>query len=187
MKTLLKFLLCIILVNAFVACNSKMQKVNEKIDKSLLDNENADSVTLFYSNNGHTKARLSSKTFTHVLNGKPPYVDMTNGLKVQFYGDNDSATSILTAQRGRYFEGNNNILVRDSVVVKNNKHEELHTDELIWNEAKQIFYTEKQVTIYTPTQIIKGNGMEANQDFTYYKIINPTGIIAVAKGKLGVK
>jgi LPS export ABC transporter protein LptC len=167
-----------------IGCTSSMQKVQTKIDKSLLDSENADSVTLYYSTNGQTRARLAAKKFTHVLTAKPPYVDMTDGIKVQFFGADDSASSVLTARRGRYFEDNNNVLVRDSVVITNNKNEELHTEELVWNEAKQIFYTEKKVTIYTPTQIIIGQGMEANQDFTYYKIINPIGIIAVPKNKL---
>jgi len=40
------------------------------------------------------------------------------------------------------------------------------------------------VRIITASQIIYGDGMEANQDFTHYKILNPKGIIAVKKGAI---
>jgi LPS export ABC transporter protein LptC len=159
-----------------------MKQVNEHIKQSQLSEERADSVTLYYSSNGVMRAILSTKTFNHVQEAKPPYILMSDGMKVQFYGPNLTPTSVLTARSGRYFEEDNNVLIKDSVKVINDKGETLQTDELIWNEKLQVFFTEKAVTITTATQIIYGKGLEANQDFTKYKILQPTGIISVSKG-----
>jgi lipopolysaccharide export system protein LptC len=70
------------------------------------------------------------------------------------------------------------------VVVTNAKNEQLNTEELVWNEKLQKFYTEKFVKISTPTQVIYGDGLESNQTFTQYKITNVKGIIGVNKNSL---
>jgi LPS export ABC transporter protein LptC len=170
------------------ACTPKIQKVRGKVDASAINAENADSVTLHYSNNGSVRARLIAKKFEHATSAKPPYVAMSNGMRVEFFGADAQPTSILTAKRGRFYETSSDVLVQDSVVIVNaSKGQILETEELIWNEKRQIFFTEKYVTIKTPTQVIYGEGMEANQDFTYYKILQPRGVIAVSKGNIPVQ
>jgi LPS export ABC transporter protein LptC len=169
-------ILCVLFL---VSCGNNINKVNTLTDKSMMDTEQADSVTIFYSNNGFTKAKLSSKKFKHILTAKPPYIEMSEGVQVTFYNEQHLISSTLTAKRGRYYEANQNVLVRDSVRIINIKNEELQTEELIWNEQLQQFFTEKAVVIKTPTQILYGTGMEANQDFSSYTILHPKGIIQI--------
>jgi LPS export ABC transporter protein LptC len=121
-----------------------------------------------------------------VQDAQPPYIEMQNGLKVIFFNDSMQTESTLTAKYGKYFETNNNVLVRDSVVVTNIRHEQLNTEELVWNEKLQKFYTEKFVKISTPTQIIYGDGLESNQNFSDYSIIHVKGIIGVKTTELPV-
>ncbi len=175
----------ILLVTLFLsACHSDLAKMQKTIDRSLLNTEHADSVTIFYSKDGHTKAQLFTHTFNHVQDAQPPYIEMKNGLKVIFFNDSMQTESTLTAKYGKYFETNNNVLVRDSVVVTNIRHEQLNTEELVWNEKLQKFYTEKFVKISTPTQIIYGDGLESNQNFSDYSIIHVKGIIGIKKTEL---
>ena len=161
-----------------------MQKVNEVLNKQEINIDKADSVTIYYSNNGILKAKMQSKTFIHNTSAVPPYINMSNGLRVDFYSADGILNNTLTAKNGRYFEQSNNVIVTDSVVVKNIKNEKLQTQELIWNEKTQQFFTEKAVTITTPTQIIYGDGMQSNQDFSNYKILNVKGIIQVKSNKI---
>ncbi len=109
---------------------------------------------------------------------------MNNGLEVEFYNDSLQVQSKLTAKYGKYFEQNGNVLVRDSVVITNIKNEKLNTEELVWNEKLQKFYTEKFVTITTPTQVIYGDGLESNQNFSVYKITNIKGMIGVTQSAI---
>lgn len=170
----------------FPSCNNDLKTIKQVIDRSTLNTEHADSVTIYYSKEGHTQAQLSTKTFTHVSDAKPPYTEMKNGLKVIFYDDSLNIKSTLTAKYGKYFETTGNVLVRDSVVVYNDKHEQLNTEELIWNEKSRLFFTEKFVKITTPTQVIYGDGMESNQNFSDYKITNIKGIIGISKSALPI-
>jgi LPS export ABC transporter protein LptC len=169
------------------SCKNDLKKIHQTIDRSMLNTERADSVTIIYSKEGITKAQLFAKTFNHVQDAKPPYIEMKNGIKVLFYNDSMKLQSTLLAKYGRYFEQSGNVLVRDSVVVYNFKKEQLNTEELIWNEKIQKFYTDKFVKITTPTQIIYGNGLESNQNFSDYTILKVKGIIGVSKSALPVQ
>jgi hypothetical protein len=40
------------------------------------------------------------------------------------------------------------------------------------------------VRITTPTEVLYGNGMEANSDFTWYQITNTKGTVQVNKGEM---
>jgi LPS export ABC transporter protein LptC len=175
----------ILLLNA--SCKNDLKKIQQTIDRSMLNTERADSVTIIYSKEGITKAQLFAKTFNHVQDAKPPYIEMKNGIRVLFYNDSMNLQSTLLAKYGRYFEQSGNVLVRDSVVVYNIKKEQLNTEELIWNEKLQKFYTDKFVKITTPTQIIYGNGLESNQNFSDYTILKMKGIIGVNKSSLPVQ
>ena len=176
-----------ILLLLHASCKNDLKKIHQTIDRSMLNTERADSVTIIYSKEGITKAQLFAKTFNHVQDAKPPYIEMKNGIKVLFYNDSMNLQSTLLAKYGRYFEQSGNVLVRDSVVVYNIKKEQLNTEELIWNEKLQKFYTDKFVKITTPTQIIYGNGLESNQNFSDYTILKMKGIIGVNKSSLPVQ
>jgi LPS export ABC transporter protein LptC len=55
----------------------------------------------------------------------------------------------------------------------------LNTEELYWDPRKERFYTDRFVTIKSEDEIHTGEGLDANQDFTYYKIMKPSGTISV--------
>lgn len=158
-----------------------MKEVNELISPATAQEDRGIDVTVLYSRDGKIQARL----FTHELirneHANPPFADMKNGLKVEFFDDSAKVKNTLSARNARWYTKENNILIRDSVKVVNDKGEMLETSELVWNQTIAKFFTEKAVSITTPTQIIYGKGMEANQDFSYYKIIKPTGMESVSK------
>ena len=71
------------------------------------------------------------------------------------------------------------ITARDSVVMTTVKKEKLETAELIWDEKTAKVYTDKFVKVTKPGEVIYGFGLEAEQDFSYWKIIVPKGRIKV--------
>ena len=180
----LKFSYLVGVFGLIVGCSTDLKKIDKLLDRSVLNSERAENVTILYSKNGHTSAKLFTKKFAHNQSANPSYIEMTEGLKVDFYDDSLKVTSTLTAKYGKFFEKNGNVLVRDSVVITNNKLERLQTEELVWNETMKKFFTEKFVKITTPTQIIYGDGLESDQSFSQYKIINIKGVVGVQKGSL---
>lgn len=180
-STLPGILMLGILLSIFTSCHNNTKEIKDLVDKATMQEDKAYGVTILYSENGKVKVRLYANEFVRNELAKPPYVDMKKGLKMEAFNDSGTVESTLTARYARYYEKQQNILIRDSIVVINKKGERLDTEELVWNQKLQKLYTEKFVRITTPTQVMYGDGLEANQDFTWYKIKNIKGIMSVDK------
>ena len=75
------------------------------------------------------------------------------------YNDSLMVESTITARTARYYTDQQNVIARDSVVVKNVKGDKLQTEELIWNKKLQRFYTEKFVRMTINGQPSWGYGV----------------------------
>ncbi len=182
---LTRILLPGILLSVMVlACKNDPKEINALVTKGAQQEDKAEDVTILYSDNGHVKMKLYAKEFVKNDVAKPPYTEMRKGLKVEFFDDSLNVESTLNARYARYYEKQNNILIRDSIVIVNKKGEKLNTEELVWNQSAKKLFTEKFVKITTPTQVMYGDGLEANEDFTWYRILNPKGIVAVDKKEI---
>ena len=148
--------------------------------------DKAEGIYVIYSKNGKYKMKIFGDDFVHNLAAKPPYIDLNHHLKIEFFNDSSGEVdNVLTADSCRYYESEGNILIWDSVkIVRFRTGEQLTTSELVWNQSVQKFFTEKPVLITTATETIHGAGMEANQDFTWYKITNPNGVVKVQKDEV---
>jgi len=163
------------------SCKNKSSDINELLGKVNFTEDKAEQVVIIFSENGKVKGRLFATEFIINEQAKPPFMDARKGLRIESYDDSTQVQSTLTAKYARYYMRQGNILIRDSIVVVNKKGERLATEELVWNEKLKKFYTEKFVRIKTPAQVIFGDGLEANQDFTQYSITNIKGMIQVNK------
>jgi LPS export ABC transporter protein LptC len=84
------------------------------------------------------------------------------------------------ANYGKYEKQKDAYFIRGNVVLNNEaKGETMKTEELHWDKQSRKIFTDKFVTIQTKDEILKGHGMEANQDFSKYKILKPSGVFSV--------
>lgn len=144
----------------------------------------ATGVRFLISQDGKVKAEVTSKEFIKNDQFRPPYMEMLKGIKVNFFDDSLRIESTLTARYARFYSQTQNILVKDSVVVINKDSTRLETEELIWNQQQQKFYSERPVKITGKNQITYGDGLEANADFTVFQIKRQRGIIPLEQGTL---
>lgn len=166
------------------SCKNDPEKIRALTGMHNMQEDVAHGVTFLYSQDGKVSMRIFAKEFVRNANGKRPYVDMNNGLRMEFFDDSGRISDVLTADSSRYYEIQQDFIVWDSVQIVSRKGERLNTDELIWNEQAQKFFTEKPVTITTATEVLYGDGMEANRDFTWYRILRPKGSVQVDKGEV---
>lgn len=146
--------------------------------------DKATDVTLLYSRGSQLQARLFGQEFIHAGTAVRPYTEVRKGLRIEFYNAAMQVESVLTAKYARWYEQQNNVLIRNNVVIVNKKGERMQTEELVWNQKAEKFFTEKFVRITTATQTLYGDGMEANQDFSTYQIKNLKGSVAVDKSSV---
>jgi len=167
-----------------ISCKNDPNEIKALVTKTTTQEDHAYDVTIIYSEMGKVKARLYAKEFVRNETAKLPYTDMKKGLKVEFFNDSMQVTSTLTAKYARLYEKQNNVLIRDSIVSINSKGEQLNTEELVWNQSIRKFYTEKFVKITTATQVMYGDGLEANEDFNWYEIKHLKGTVKVNKSQM---
>lgn len=174
----------VVVICLLAACKNDPETIRALTAKSYVQEDKAKGVTFLYSQDGNVKMRIFAREFVRNNNAKRPYIDMNKGLKMEFFDDSGKISDVLTADSSRYYEAQRDFIVWDSVQIISKKGEKLNTDELIWNESAQKFFTEKAVTITTNNEILYGEGMEANRDFTWYRILNPKGSVQVDKGEV---
>jgi LPS export ABC transporter protein LptC len=102
------------------------------------------------------------------------------GFRVDFYDSVMNITSTITGNYGIHYRKREIMEARQNVVVTNfETGERLDTEELIWDQKKELIYSNKFVKISSEDGVIYGDGLEAEQDFSKRKIINPSGEIEV--------
>lgn len=135
--------------------------------------EQAQDVEMFYTENETIKVRMTAPILNEQQNEDREFPE---GIHLEFFDENGQLTSTLRANYAIYTKKDNIWKGQGKVEVKNLvDQDQLNTEELFWNPEKQKIYTDKFVTITLPTEVIYGTGLEANQDFSSYKVIKPSG------------
>ncbi|HWB64624.1 MAG TPA: LPS export ABC transporter periplasmic protein LptC [Chitinophagales bacterium] len=165
------------------SCKGDLDKAKQIIARANVNIETGKQVEINYSDNGIVRIKATAPTATR-FNKEKPYLEFSDGIKILFYNSSHQVESTLTAKYATAYENSHAMTARDSVVVVNNKGEVLNTDELIWDEDKKIIYSNSFVKITTADEIIYGNGMTANENFTDYVIKHITGTIKVKTSDL---
>lgn len=174
-KYLLLFL-CSIVLSALVSCENNIDKVNliTATDKTPLQSE--ENATYTYSDSAKIKFVLKAPLL-NTFGGKNPYQECPNGMNVNFYDDSGHVSSHINSDYAIRRENAKIMEADGNVVVVNKKGEKLNTEQLFWDQVKHIIYTPKYVQIRTATEILYGDGLQSNEDFTHYTITNIRGTV----------
>ena len=91
-------------------------------------------------------------------------------LKVQFFDINGKKESELSSDYGIIDDENELMVVENNVVVRNINGDILETEKLNWNKQKEEIFTDEFVKISTENEVIFGEGLVSNQNFSkiYY-------------------
>lgn len=147
-------------------------------DKGKTGVEQAYDVETIMSQTAHVKGVLTSPYMERHAD-KQPYTEFPKGLKVVFYSDSLTITSVLTARYGKYMDGQNDIFLRDSVVFLNLKEmKRLDCKELRYDAKRRMFISNSFVRLSTPLDTLYGQGLESNEDFTDSRILKAYGNFA---------
>ena len=171
-------LVVIVACMALISCENDLEKVKLYSKGEAMPQESAKNIKIIRSDSGHVQVELMA----HVLNyyeTENPYIEMPNGLHAVFYNEKMEVRSTLDADYGIRYEKEQRMEARKNVSVVNEKGDRLNTEHLIWDEKKEKLLSNEFVKITTGNEIIYGNGFEANQDFSKYKIFNIKGTISL--------
>lgn len=167
------FLICIFLIS----CTEDKKEISSEMDKlqEILTTETAEDIKILYTDSGFLKAVLTSPKAVSKRGNDNPYTEMPEGLHTDFYNGDKQIESSVSSEYGISYEKEQKIILRKNVDVVNVQNERLNTEELIWDQKTKKIYSDKFVKITTPTEILTGYGLIADEDFSNWVIKKASG------------
>ena len=174
------FIFSIFSLLLFSACENDMEKVKLLSSKGVEPIESSSNIKILYSDSARLQTEITAPEMNH-FETENSYLEMPLGLKAIVYDNEGKVKSRISADYGINYTREQKMEVKKNVVVVNEKGEQLNTEHLIWDEKSAKLRSDEFVKITTKDEIIFGTGLEANEDFTKYKIFNIKGTLSLNK------
>ncbi|UXX80509.1 LPS export ABC transporter periplasmic protein LptC [Reichenbachiella carrageenanivorans] len=169
-----KIALVVCLMSALCGC-----KEQKKVDHELYDGPEVTmrNIDMLVSDSAIVKLRLVARTQLQLANQDRDFPD---GIYLRFYSPIGLVTSTLVADKGYYFSKEDYYKAEGNVIMRSLfSGDELSTELLNWDPAKEQIYTDNFVTIKTEDEVMTGEGLEASQNFEEYTILKPSGTMSI--------
>jgi LPS export ABC transporter protein LptC len=163
------------------ACENSMDDI-QKIASKEEDKPYSTShdIEVIYSDSAKVKARMTSPLMIELDDGKSPYHEMPEGVKIVFYDDNLAVKGTLTADYAIMKDKENIIDFKRHVVLTNAQGQTFKSEELIDDQNNKKFYTDKPVEINMGNgEEMQGVGAHCNASMYPWTIERSTGIFPV--------
>jgi LPS export ABC transporter protein LptC len=155
------------LIGFLSSCDESEKKEILTYDGPLREVEN---IEYYNSEHGKVSVKMTADLVYEFVNGDREF---PKGVSIEFYDEFGKISSTLKANQAFFFKEENKWRGQGNVEVKNIlQNEQLNTEELFWNPKDQKIYTDKFVTIRQQSNVIYGEGLDAKQDLSSYKILN---------------
>ncbi|MCE2822318.1 MAG: LPS export ABC transporter periplasmic protein LptC [Bacteroidota bacterium] len=172
-----KLIFLIFSVYLISGCGEEHAETRQVFTQDDVAVELAKDVEILYSDSAVVRVRVSGATMLNFTSLETPKQEFPDGIRFEFLLPDGSVRSTLTAHHAIRQQDKGTIVARDSVVMNTVKQERLETEELIWDEKAGKIRTDKFVKVSQPGEVVYGFGLEAEQDFSYWKILVPKGKI----------
>ena len=167
---------------SLASCGKKEEEAAPVIYKGPL--AEITNVETLLSDSARLQLRLNAPLQQEYENGDSYY---RQGLKLTFYDKPGKAVvNTIEAKFGKVDKSKQLYQAHGDVRVANVPQQQtLTTQELFYDKLKRKIYTDTAmfVRVQTPTEVLTGYGMEANEDFSRYKIRRPEGTFTLEQAK----
>ena len=160
------------------SCRPDLQTIENitRVDESPV--ESAYNIEVIYSEGAKIKMVLTAPRMDR-YEGERNFMEMPEGVQVLFYDSLMKVTSSMTANYAISYDDDERIEAQNDVVVINELNERLNTEHLVWDQQKELIYSEAFVKITTEDEVLYGEGLEADERFNQWEILRPRGTFTV--------
>ena len=164
------------------SCSNDLEKIKEISiqNQSVFPVETIKDCEIIYSDSSKVRVLLSAAVMNRFDNEKK-YVEIQNGLKVQFFDESGKKESELLSDYAIIDEENDIMQAQKNVIVRNVNGDVLESETLNWSQEKKEIFTDDFIKITTANEVIFGQGLVSNQNFTKYTIKKIKGTISIER------
>lgn len=159
-----------------VSCEKKINTVKNS-DILILPVITGKNFQTIFDDSGKVQLIMSAPVMETYKNTDEPYTEFKSGLKIDFYDRHKDPIASATSNYAKHYDKKNLWELKDSVVVINEANEKLETEQLFWDEDKDLVYTDRFVKITREDQTIMGTGFESDSRLLGPRIKHVTATI----------
>ena len=179
----MSFVKVIVIAFSIASCSNDIKTINIVSKKESFPDLSAQKVSFLYTDSAHIKANITAPELLRFSNIEKPYMEFPKGIKIVYFGTYPDTNSKISANYAIRWINDKKWEAKGNVIARNTKGDVLNTEFMVWDEQKQIIYSDKFVKITTKSDVIVGEGFEADQTFEKWKILKVKGTISIDNSK----
>jgi LPS export ABC transporter protein LptC len=162
-----------------IGCKNDLEQVKAITDSALEPVQSSHKAVYIFSEKGEKQSRLEANLLEQFdPEGGEEYMLASDGFRMVFFDSLEREDAHITAQFGKFEEKKKRFTAWQSVVLVNELGEKLETEELVYLVDSARITSDKQVKITMEGgTVLHGKGLESNDNFTQYRILQPSGEI----------
>lgn len=160
------------------SCQNEPEEVAQVVETEEFPDETTFEADLIYSDSAKVQIRILAPELNR-FQGEETKSIFPRGIELRVFNDEGQMSTRLTAEYGEHFETSKKLDVKNNVMVVNLDGDTLWTEHLIWDENEHTIVSDEYVKINTGDEVIYGEGLEAKEDFTSYRITKIKGTIEI--------
>ncbi len=162
------------------ACSGRTNEMGEAItERDSLPVMDTRGVTTLVSDSGVIRYRINAEEWQVYDRKSPSYWAFEKGVYVEKFDSLFQVEASIEADTAYYYDKQRLWKLMSNVHIQNLKGEKFDTELLYWDQNKKRVYSDKQVRIEQPDQIIYAVGFESNEQMTRYKFYKTNGIFYI--------
>jgi LPS export ABC transporter protein LptC len=175
------FISCLFLFLSFLSCENNLEVVKSLGRPDSIPDMYGVNTEIIYSDSAKVKVRITAPKLEAFRKVKEPYLKFPKGIHVYFYNDSLKVNAEISSRYAIYNENKRLWEADNDVVVVNREGVRLNTEQLFWDENKQIILSDKYCKITRPDSLeqVGERGLRAKQDFSSWQLIGGSGMVPV--------
>lgn len=163
------------------ACENDIERINMLTDDTVTPTVQGKNIKVIYSDSAKVKVQILAPVYKQYPTAERPYMEFAKGLDVYFYNDSAMIESQIRADYTIYYMEEQLWHATGNVVAQQFENgDALYTEELFWNEAEELIYSDAYTRVHNEDNILYGkNGFRSNQNLTNWQLIGSSGTINV--------
>lgn len=162
--------ICLTAIVFVTACTGSPTTVNPEDLPEFKPTQEAYHITFYYSDSGHVRARLQAPHVLEVMDGLEPIQEFDQGIRIDFYTISGDSGSSLRADYAKMYQNKGFARAWGNVVYTGADGARLETNNLTWDQRKDSISTSAPVKITTSKEVLLGDSLVANTQFTWWRI-----------------
>lgn len=164
----------------FPACSGNNKNLAESVtERDSLPGMQSLGVNTLISDSGITRYRIEAEEWTVFDKKNPPYWAFEKGVYLEKFDTLFNIDASIKADTAYYYEKKKLWELKGNVRILSQQGDKFDTEQLFWDEKKEMIYSDKFIRIEQADKTITGYGFEANQALTEYEIKNTTGVFDI--------